>query len=339
MARFVVSGLLLSLVVGLSGCSGFIYRQTGDTLGGFAKAHMVPWLMANEDIGLACRTGGAVGPLVRSFERVDVHTELPSMVSWLGAGMCAEASAWESELTNLRAIKAGQASVAKDAALLEERHHRVAAMRFGVAWNLAVAKFPGIGSDKCPEIAADEEVYFLLGTAAGLLSVLHDRASGGAANIDTRVLPMAARAAKCLDSAKWWGVPAALQASVWMSVPGSAPKGTDIAKRFSEAAAQGDKAGVRLARALQVLALEGAGDIKGMAAAVLAHQTSITKTPSAKSWRLLDTYGRNMTQQAVDRTWTREKGHRGPTGALALPEKAPAPGEDDDMLGGLDGDG
>lgn len=338
MTRFLMGCVMVTMLAGLSGCSGFIYRQTGDTLGGFAKAHMVPWLMANDDLGLACKTGGAVGPLVRSFERVETKTELPSLVSWLGAGMCAEAAAWDAELASLRAIKAGKASVAKDAQLQEERHHRVAAMRFGTAWKLATVHFPGIGTDKCPTIEAEEEIYYLLGSASGLLAVLHDRAASGAANIDTRILPMAARAAKCVKSERWWGVPMALQASVWMTVPGAAPKGTDVKKALEAAAAQGDKAGVRLARALQVLALEGGGDTKGMAAAVAAHQASIKKTPSAKHWRLLDAYGRSMTQQAVDRTWTKEKGYRGPTGSLEMPEKEPEAGEGDDMLSGLDED-
>lgn len=328
--------LLVTVTMLLAGCSNFIYRQTGDTLGGYAKGHMVPWLLSNEDIGLACRTGGAVGPLVRSFERVDVHTELPSLVSWLGAGMCAEAAGWEAELANLRAVKAGNAAAAKDAQLAEERFHRVAAMRFGVAWKLAAAKFPGIGGAKCPKIEEDEEIYYLLGSAAGLLSVLHDRASGGAANIDTKVLPMAARAAACVKSDKWWGVPMALQASVWMTVPGSGPKGVDPKKKLAAAAAIGDKAGVRLARALQVMSLDGAGDAAGTAKAIAAHEASIKATKSAASWRLLDAYGRSMTQQVVDRRWSSEKGHRGPTGELVLPEKEAPPGDDDDMLGGLD---
>lgn len=337
--------LLLATLPALSGCSGFIYSQTGSTLSGYAKTHMVPWLMSREDVGLACSTGSAVGPLIGSFERVVDTPDLAMLVSWVGAGMCAEASAWEAELASLRAVKAGNASASKDARMVEERYHRVAAMRFHVAWQRAQHHFVGKGDDPkaklggktCPEVEPEEEVYLLLGAASGLLAVLHDRASGGAANVDTSILPAAARTAKCLDAKRWWGVPLALQAAVWMTVPGSEPKGTDKVKSLADAAAMGDAAGVRLARALQVMALEGAGDMKGMAKAVAAHQASIEAKKAPARWRLLDAYGRRMTQQSVDRVWSKEKGFRGPTGELTLPEKEPEAGAGDDMLDGLDG--
>tara|TARA_B100001094_G_scaffold259652_1_gene259877 strand:- start:124 stop:492 length:369 start_codon:yes stop_codon:yes gene_type:complete len=122
-----------------------------------------------------------------------------------------------------------------------------------------------------------------------------------------------------------------------MTVPGSAPKGTDIRKVMDEAAAVGDTAGVRLARALQVVSLEGAGDDAAVAAAVAAHQRSLSAKGAPAAWRLLDGYARRMTQQSVDRVWSRDKGHRGPTGRLELPEKPQANDDADDMLEGLDG--
>ena len=324
-----------------SGCSGFIYSQTGSTLSGYAKDHMVPWLMARQDVGLACATGSAVGPLIGSFERVTDAPDLAGLVSWVGGGMCAEAAAWDAELASVRAVKRGDAAASQDARMVEERHHRVAAMRFAAAWRYAEHHFTGgkgkLGEGKCPTVKEDEEIYLLLGAASGLLAVLHDRAASGAANVDTRILPAAARTAGCLKSDKWWGVPDALRAAVWMTVPGSAPKGTDIAKTLEAAAAAGDKAGVRLARALQVIAVEGSGDEARTAAAVKAHQASIEAKSAPKAWRLLDSYARRMTQQTVDRIWSREKGHRGPTGRLELPEKPEANDDSDDMLEGLDG--
>ena len=58
------------------------------------------------------------------------------------------------------------------------------------------------------------------------------------------------------------GSPPSLRSAIWTSVPGSAPKGVDLWVELDKAVKQGDARGVRLARAIQIQALYGAGNTK-----------------------------------------------------------------------------
>jgi len=326
-------GLLAALVVLSSGaCSGFINSTTGDVMSSYTVDHVVPYLMSTPDPDYACALGAAFGPFIASFERVTDRPDLAALMSEMGAGICAETRAWEADLAYLRALRAGRSEDAADAQRLAERQHMAAAMRFGAAYQRTVKAF-GKFDKSCPELEPEDELFFLLGIASGAQAVMHDRAASGAAGISMGIPPIVARASKCLDWKKWWGVPRALAAAVWMSVPGSAPKGEEPKKALAEAVAAADKAGVRLARALQATALAGSGDEAATRAAITAHAAAVSKKGNAK-YRLLDAYGAAMSRQLSDRIWTREKGHRAPTGDWgSFPEKAAADdGEDDDML-------
>ena len=324
-----------ALVLMTAGCTGTLHSATGSTMSSYATGHMVPYLMTSSDAFYACSVGSAMGPFIASFERVSDRPDLPTLVSDMGAGICAEAAAWESDLAYQRALRGGRADEAADAQLLAERHHMAAAQRFGAAWDRTKAAF-GDFSKTCPTFEPGEELFFLLGVASGLQAVMHDRAAGGHAGISMSIPPMVVRSIKCLDGKRWWGVPQALAAAVWLTVPGALPKGRDAAKALNDAVAMADKAGVRLARALQVQALAGAGKSADAKAAITAHAKAAKARPAAKQWRLLDAYGLAMTRHMADLVWTRETGHRAPTGDFGdFPEAAKPDDADDDMLEGL----
>lgn len=324
-----------ALLVFSGACTGTMHTATGDVMSSYTTDHVVPYLLTWPDADYACQMGAAFGPFIASFERVTDRPDLAALMSLMGAGICSEARSWEAELTYLRALRAGRADEAADAQQLAERHHMSAAMRFGAAYDRAVSAF-GAFDKTCPKLEESDELFFLLGIASGAQAVMHDRAASGAAGISMSIPPIVARASKCLDWKKWWGVPRALAAAVWMTVPGSAPAGEDPKKALLEAVAAGDKAGVRLARALQVTALAGSGDDEATRQAITAHATAL-KQKSNPSFRLLDAYGAAMTRHMSDRIWTKDKGHRAPTGDWgSFPEKAPVGGgEDDNMLEGL----
>ena len=320
-----------------SGCSSFLYGQTGAVMSGYAGDHMVPYLLADDDVGMACQMGASLTGFVGSFERVADRPDLPVLVSYVGAGMCAEDVAREAELRQARAVRAGQATEARDAALAGERAHLDAARRFYRAWQRAEAHFGELGKAGCPTIAEDERVSYLLGLSAGMMAVMHDRGARGAAGVPTAIPPKVARAAACLDDKAWWGVPSALAAAVWMTVPGSGPADRKPQDVLASAAATGDAAGVRLSRALQVIALAGAGDEAGMREAIAAHGAALAaKAPPAR-WRLLDAYATLLTRHHADLVWTREAGHRAPTTGLGeMPAKAARPSaEDESVLDGI----
>ncbi len=336
--------LALLLTFGASACTSALYGRTGAVITGYAHDHMVPHLMGDEDVGMACQMGAALTGFVASFERVGADPDLAAVVSFVGAGMCAEEVAREAELRQVRAVRAGNASEAQDAAIVAGRAHFDAARRFLRAYQRAERRFGAFGG-ACPKVSDDEEVVALLALSAGMMAVLHDRGARGAAGVPMTIPPVVARAAACLDDGRWWGVPSALRAAVWMTVPGAGPaskEGQDPlapAREALEAAAKrGDAAGIRLARALQVVGLTGAGDEAGARAAIAAHAAALQAKAAPARWRLLDGYATLLSRHEADRIWSHERGHRSPgVGIAELPAAPEAPSrEDESVLDGIE---
>lgn len=323
---------VLFALVSVSGCQNFLQRKTGDLMGSYAEEHMVPYMMASGDQGMACETGVSMGAFLMSFERVTDPPRRAALVTLLAAGMCAEATAWEADLRQSRAVREGRATEARDARIAEKRSHTLAAGRFFSAYQQLEGIFGTIG-EGCPdEFEEDDEILFLLGLSAGMLAVVHDRAAEGAAEVPMDIPQAVARAAACLDSDRWWGAPMALQASVWASVPGAAPEDADPWAALEDASAVGEANGVRLARAFQVQILEASGQDAELKDAIAAHVASYDETPSHPDWELLDSYATRMILHVSDRIWTTERGHRTPFGALGTFWQPPQETEGQDEL-------
>ena len=317
-----------------SGCTGILHSQTGSTMASYTRQHMVPYLLASSDVNGVCRTGASLGNFLASFERVSDRPDLPVMVSEIAAGMCAEESTREAELDYVRAIRGARSSDARDAQIRLERGHALAAERYGRAWDRFESAF-GKAGGACPEIEDDDGIFYLLGLSSGLLATMHDRASGGVVGISTGIPTIVARAAGCLDTQTWWGVPTALQVAVWAVLPTGAPDGIDPEKQMRDAVALGDAAGVRLARAFEVQTLASQGDEARLRVGISGHASAIASKAAAGRWALLDAFGAELSLHESDRIWTREEGHRTPTGSFGrFPEKPAAPADDgvlDDM--------
>ncbi len=318
----------------LSGCTGVVHTATGDTMSSYNRMHLVPYLLSTSDTDAACRTGTSFGSLIASFERVTDRPNVSAMMASMSAGMCAETEAWEAELDAIRALRGGRADDTQDARLRQERKHQIAAIRFGEAWKRANLAFGKLGEGTCPQLEEDDKIMYLLGVASGMLALMHDTGAGRTAGISMSIPMRVARASKCLDNKTWWGMPGALAGAVWLAVPGSAPKGTDPIAHIEKSAQLSEAAGVRLARALQIETLRGAGKTKEMRAAIVALATSVRSKPSAKRWRLLDTYAAQIGRHASDRVWCAEKGYRAPTDDFGeLPAGKEAEEDDDDAFG------
>jgi hypothetical protein len=335
------AAVLLVTLAAAPGCQRMIYRSTGDVMGSYAVDHMVPEMMASDDLAMACETGVSMGGFLMSFGRVTRAPDKAALVTLLSAGMCAEAEAWEADLRQVRALRDGRAAEARDARIAAQRAHAVAAARFHGAFQRLTAAY-GPPGEICPRLADDDEVLYLLGLSAGMLAMVHDRAAEGTAGVPTDIPLAVSRASACLDDGRWWGTPLALRASVWAMVPGAAGEGDDPWATLSEAAATGEAAGVRLARAFQVQTLAAAGHDDALREAIAAHGASTEATPSDPAWKLLDGYASRMILHVSDRTWTRERGHRTPLGAFGTfwqPAPEPDAGDDDlfdDLLDDLD---
>jgi len=338
MKLFAISLLFLSF---LPGCRGMLYRQTGKVMSGYAEEHMVPQLMGDADVDMVCETGVSMGAFLLSFKRVVAVPEQVGAVTMLSAAMCAEFKAWEEELRGLRAIREGRSAEASDARISEKRAHAVAASRFLRAYQLTSSAYGPIG-EGCPSLGEQDGVFYLLGLSSGLLAVIHDRAAAGVVGVPMDIPARVTRASVCLDNERFWGVPLALQAAIWISVPGKTPANTDPWAVLESAAVRGEAAGVRLARAFQVQAASTVGNEAMIEKAIAAHAASLEATPAHQEWRLLDAYATFLIRHESDRIWTRSEGHRTEQGSLGtFPRAAELPGDgssdsDDGLLDGLD---
>ncbi len=313
---------------------------------------MAPSMMANPDVDAACEIGVTMSPLVSSLgkpARVDAlgrqtkaatGAYLSQVLTATSAGMCSDFRVWNTEILRNRAVHDGQGLSATDLLEVEKREHERAARRYEAAWTALEAAFPDapIG-EACPAFddKLGDDLVYMLGLSSGVLAVLHDRPTGGSVGVSLTIPRAVERAASCLDDDKWWGVPGALRAAIWSSVPGSGPERVDPLAVLEEAAAKGDAAGVRLARAFQVQTLSSLGEEDRMATAIADHAASLQSTPPHPDWQMLDRYATLLIRHESDKRWAAAEGYRTPMGQFgALPGVTSA--EDaalDDLLNSL----
>jgi hypothetical protein len=296
--------------------SGCLYKATGNVMSGYAAEHMVPYMMASDDVNMACQTGVSMGSFLMSFERVTNPPDRAALVTLLSAAMCSEAQAWEAELRRLRAAHEGRAAEAQDALIEEKRAHLVSAKRYYAAFLRLNALTGPVGQGACPKLEQDDEVLYLLGLSSGVLAVLHDKAADGAAGVPTDIPAAVERASSCLANERWWGVPSALKAAIWVAAPPLKPADKDPWAELAQAAKRGEDSNVRLASAFQVQTAVTAGRSDDARKIIAAFAAVLQAKPADPKWRLLDAYGASMILHESDKIWTEETGHRTPSGKL-----------------------
>ena len=277
---------------------------------------MAPQMMSMDTIGLSCATGAALTPVVGALGKEGNRAYQAITLSAMAGGMCADLEVWNTEILRLRAIHDARAGDATDLLELEKRQHETAARRYAMAWDALDQAFSEVDlGEGCPDLREDrnEDLVYVLGLSSGLLAVLHDRPTGGTVGVSTGIPLQVERAAQCVDDDAFWGVPSALRAAVWASVPGATPEGADPLEVLEQAAAKGDAAGVRLARAFQVQTLSTLGMEPELRTALEAHAASLRQTPADPNWQLLDRFATLLIRHESDKRWASEKGHRTPS--------------------------
>ncbi|XDD51668.1 hypothetical protein AB3N59_08030 [Leptospira sp. WS92.C1] len=330
----IVLFLFVTVVTINSVSCSFVYNVTGRTISSYAEDHLIPYMLESKDLDSICSAGVSLVPLIASFERVSKRPDLPVLVAMLGAGMCAEKNAQEAELHYLAAIRKGKGDEATDYQAIEIRNHGLAAKRYGEAYQRFNSYF-GEWNGNCPSLSKDDQFYYLIGLSASLLAILHDRAAQGVGNVPTDIPSIVSNASKCLNPEEWWGVPIALEAIIWLSIPGVTPAGKDPFQQLDRAVALGDKAGVSLSRAFQIQALAGRGNSEAIKKAVKEHAKILDKSQSKKEYQLLESYAEQLSRHESDKIWIKEKGHRGPLLLGSFPQGKRDLKEDDDLLKGL----
>lgn len=337
--RLLACPTVLALAGALGGCS--LNAMTGNMMSDYSVKHVVPYTFETGDVDMACKLGVAMGPFLLSFGRVTTPPDRAGIATMLSGGMCAEADAREAELDQLRALKGGRPNDAQDARVREQRAHELAAARYQKAYQRFVKVFGEPGGE-CKPVAKEDELLYLLGLTGGLLSVLHDRAAGGALGVPLDLPGKVAKAAACLDDASFWGVPKALQAAVWASVPGSAPAGAaDPFKVLQQSAKLGQHKGLRLAGAFFAQTAATAGRADELKVAIREHAAALRDKPALEGYRTLDRYATMLVEHESDKLWTQATGHRTPVGGFGtFPEDENKPAaeekQDDKLLEGLE---
>lgn len=124
------------------------------------------------------------------------------------------------------------------------------------------------------------------------------------------------RGIQCVDNVRWWGLPGALQAGLWIMMPDTAPKGTDPWQKMAEAEQIATASGVRLAHAIAVIIADGTGHNKQLRNAIKVHGDSLKIKDSSPKYALIDQLGSRHVQAISDRLWSEATGARTPVGGL-----------------------
>ncbi len=244
---------------------------------------------------------------------------------------CDEKEAWEADLTALRArhlwpAGPAQSAAIEDASLVARRAHGHAADRFERSFAALQRHWPTSGladGEGCPEAlvhgSRDEQFVWVFGLITGTLALLHDASAGGVVGVPRNRLAVLARASVCVDDNAWWFAPQAVRGAA-AAIVGDA-EGWSM---LQSAADNGDRSGVRVARAMQVLMAMNAGRTDIVADALAQHAASLTTTKRDDEWALLDEYAFEVSQQHSDLWWTEVTGHRTPTFGEAPLSSSPA---------------
>ena len=307
--------LILFLQLLLSTCS-VVYKNTGDVLIGFAGDETVPYVLASNDIDLGCAMSKAFAPFILSFSRVTAQPNELGIMLYLLAGSCSEFSAWEEELRHLRALHSKNVAEAEDARIAQKRFLTQAARRHLAGYQSLVLAFTEPGG-ACPDFDSDKaEFYWLMGLLNGLQAVLTDLASESGANVPLDVASKVGRGANCLDNEKWWGLPKAIQAAIWVNIPNNKPANVDPLNVLDQSMQIGQKQGVRLSQLLAAKVHMGLGDINRVKSIIRNHKKAIVQTSSKPEYRLLDEFATVQLQAISDLLWTEATGKRTPVSGL-----------------------
>lgn len=320
---------LLFFVFGLSvllnGCT-LVYKGTGNVLIGYAEDEGVPYVLAADDIALKCSMVEAFAPFLLSFSQVTTPPDQLAILFYLMAGNCTEFKAWEQELRYLRAVHAKNSSEAQDARIAQQRFLGQAARRQLTGYRYLAKAFvePGL---ECPDFSSDnDELYWLIGLINGIQAIINDIASGGTVEVPLDIAAKVGRGAACLNNEKWWGTPEAIQAAIWITIPGNRPIDRNPEQILNQSLQMGLQQGIRIPQVLAAQVYLGQGDIEEVKQIIRNHAALMKQTQASQTYNSLNEVSRLQIQAISDRLWTEATGMRTPLGKMGSfwddPDKA-----------------
>lgn len=327
--------LILLFQLTLSTCS-VIHKNTADILISFAENETIPYVLASNDLDLGCSMSKAFTPFILSFSQVTTPPNELAIMLYLLSGSCSEFKAWEEELRYLRAVYSKNVLEAQDARIAQKRFLNQAARRQLAGYNSLIAAIAEPGGE-CPVFHSETiELYWLIGLLDGLQAMLNDLATEGSANVPLDIASKVGRGAGCLNNEQWWGLPKAIQAAIWLSIPSNKPTGADPLAILDESMKIGLQQGVPIAQVLAAQIQMGLGHTYQVKAIIRRNQEANLQSHTVPAYRLLNEFTTLQLQAISDRLWTEATGKRTPINGLGTfwddPKKAVDTINIDDML-------
>ncbi|MCK5869238.1 MAG: hypothetical protein KAG45_01080 [Methyloprofundus sp.] len=306
---------LLILSFFLNGCTA-VYKGTGNVMLGYAKDEGVPYMLASDDVALGCSMAEAFTPFLLSFSRVTSPPDQLAILFYLVAGSCTEFRAQEQELRYLRAIYAKNSIEAQDARIAQQRLLGLAARRQLTGYYALVSAMSEPGGE-CPVFASDnDEFYWMLGLLDGIQAIINDIASGGSAEVPMDIAAKVGRGAVCLDNEEWWGVPAAIQAAIWIAIPGNEPVDKVPRQVLQQSMKIGEEQGMHIAHVLAAQVYLGQGDTEEVKQIIRRYAKLSKPAAENQEYEVLNRVSSLQIQAISDSLWTEAMGKRTPLGKV-----------------------
>jgi len=294
-----------------------VVKNSGKLLVGFIEGYAVPYVLKTDDVEMGCVMAEALTLVIPSLAQINASPHKLAVIFGFLSGSCAEFKAWKHELRYIRAIHAKNVIEAQDARIAQKRYLNLAARRQLKGYRnleLAYAETPG---SKCPDFAGwNEEFYWLVGLMDGLQAVLNDLASESVANVPLDISLKVGRGAGCLNNAKWWGVPRAIQAAIWVSFPDNKPAGMEPLMVLDQAVQIGLHQGMRIAQVIAAKIYIGLGDSERVKEIIRDNAGSRNSIPVNPKFIFLDQVATIQLLAISDFMWTAATGKRTPIGGL-----------------------
>jgi len=305
---------LLCFLITLNGCS-LVHKSTGNVIISYAEQQAVPYMLAADDIHLTCSMVDSFTPFLLSFSKVTTPPDQLAVLLYLMAGNCTEFKAQQQELRYLRALYAKNPIEAQDARIAQRRLLGLAASRQLKGYHYLTEAFVEPGSE-CPQLlSTEEEFYWLMGLINGLQAILNDVSSGGLAGVPMNIAAKAGRGASCLDNEKWWGTPEAIQAAIWMTIPGNQPVDKIPEQILLHSLKMSAQQGVSITHVLAAQVYLGQGDVE-QAKNIIRDYAKVSITSASQTYKSLNQMAVLQIQAISDRLWTEATGARTPVGKL-----------------------
>lgn len=312
--RFLIPALTLVLI---SGGGAYVAKNSGQVVVDFAEKSATEYVLRAEDLEKGCVMAEAFSLLLPTLVEINASPYKLEILFDFMSGICAEFKASEEELRYLRAVYNKNVTEAQDARIEQKRYLSLAASRQLKGYANLERVFSGYSGKACPKFINDaDEFYWLVGLMNGLQAVLNDLVSENNAAVPLNISHKVGRDAKCLSSDKWWGLPDAIQAAIWINSLGEPPKEVEPFAVLDQAVETGFQQGVSVAQVILVRIYIGLGDTERVKEIIRKNVRIRTEMKANPHYAFLDAVATAKLLAISDYMWTEATGKRTPIGGL-----------------------